>query len=95
MKGLEGLLFRPQGKPMAYPYTMAARFSQFPLRFAWNEAFVVRYFAYSYLLVVLPLGMWIDSKLTSPENKLLWKEKRKLDREHHEHEMAKVWEIRT
>lgn len=95
MKGLQGLLFRPQGQPMAFPYTFAAKVSQHPWRFAWHEAWIVRYLSYSYLFCVLPLGLWIDSKLTSPENKLLWKEKRKHDREHHAKEMAKLWEIRT
>ena len=92
---MEGFLFRPQGGPMVYPYTMSARFSQFPWRYAWHEAWMVRYPIYAMVFVVFPLYWQIDKKLTSPENKKFWKEKRKHDFEHHRKEMEKIWEVRT
>lgn len=80
---------------MAHPYGVAAKFSQFPWVFAFHESMPFRYGAYSFLFLVVPLYFMIDTKLTSPENKKFWKEKRKHDDEHHRHEMEKKWEIRT
>lgn len=92
---LEGFLFRPQGKPMVYPYTLSAKISQFPYRQAWHYSWLVRYFTYSVVFVVFPLYWQIDKKLTGEANKKFWKEKRRADAEHHRHEMEKIWEIRT
>lgn len=95
LKALEGTLIRPQGKRMIFPYTIAGKISQFPYRYTWNEAWHVRYMSYAFLLVVAPLYWKISKKLTSPENKAYWREKRKHDREHHQKELEKKWEIRT
>lgn len=92
---MEGFLFRPQGKPMIFPYTVGSKISQFPWRLIWHEAWVARYFVYAAAFVVFPLYWKIDQKLTSKENKALWREKRKKDAEHHRHELEKQWEIRT
>ena len=95
MKGfLEGFLFRPQGEPMVYPYTAAAKVSQFPYRYVWREAWHLRYMVYACILIV-PIYWKIDKKLTSPENKAYWREKRKHDLEHHREELKKNWEVRT
>lgn len=96
MKGfLEGFLFRPQGEPMVYPYGFASKVSQFPYKFFWRESWHMRYMFYAAAFVVFPLYYQIDKKLTSPENKSLWREKRKHDREHHQAELEKKWEVRT
>lgn len=96
MKGfLEGFLFRPQGEPMVYPCTMSAKISQFPWKYAWREAWHFRYLVYAGAFLVVPLFWQIDKKLTSPENKAYWREKRKHDVEHHHAEMKKKWEVRT
>lgn len=95
LKLLENWLFRPQGKPMAYPVTLAAKFSQFPYRFVWHEAWVVRYFFYAQTFITLPLYYRIDKVLTGPANTKLWAEKRKKDLEDHRHHMEKIWEVRT
>lgn len=96
MKGfLEGLVFRPQGGPMAYPYTLGAKISQFPYRQVWHECWHVRYLAGAYFFIVLPLYYTLDKQLTSPANKALWKAKRQHDREHRQHELEKMWEVRT
>lgn len=96
MKGfLNGFLFRPQGKPMIFPYTTAAKWSQFPYRYVWHEAWVFRYWVYASVFFVIPLYWKLDKKLTSKENKALWREKRKKDAEHHRHELEKKWEVRT
>lgn len=92
---LEGFLFRPQGKPMAYPYTLPAMVSQFPWRHAWHNAFIIRFMAYTTVFIIVPIYWQIDKKLTSKENKELWKNKRKHDAEHHRREMEKLWEVRT
>lgn len=80
---------------MAFPYTMAAKLSQFPYRFLWNESSALRYVTYAAIFVVGPLYWKMDQFLTSPENKALWKEKRAHDREHHRKELEKMWEVRT
>ena len=80
---------------MIYPYTVSARISQFPWRYAWHEAWHIRYMTASIFLVVLPLYWQIDKKLTSPENKAYWREKRRKDVEEHWHHMEKKWEVRT
>lgn len=96
MKGfLEGIVFRPQGKPMAYPYTMSAKLSQFPWRFLWHRSWTSRYFAYAVVFLVWPAYWQIDKVLTGPENKALWREKRKHDAEHHRKHLEKLWEVRT
>lgn len=92
---MEGFLFRPQGKPMPYPVTISAKISQFPYRHYWHEAWIIRYFTYALMFGVFPLYWQIDKKLTSPENKALWREKRKHDLEHHKKELEKLWEVRT
>lgn len=96
MKGfLSGFLFRPQGKPMIFPYTVSAKVSQFPWAHHWHEAWVVRYLVGAMVFITFPLYWKIDQKLTSKENKALWREKRKKDAEHHRHHLEKQWEVRT
>lgn len=80
---------------MVYPYTMSAKISQFPWRYLWHESWQARYMVYATLFVVFPLAWKIDKKLTSPENKAYWREKRKHDYEHHYEECKKRWEVRT
>lgn len=80
---------------MVYPATVGAKISQFPYRHYWHNSWVIRYWAYSIVFVVVPLYWQIDKKLTSKENKALWREKRKHEVEHIKHEMAKIWEVRT
>lgn len=94
MKFLEGWLFRPQGKPMDFPVTAAAKLSQYPYRFVWNEAWFARYFCYS-SIIMWAVYWQIDKKLTSKENKEFWAEKRKKDLEHHRHHLEKLWEVKT
>lgn len=94
-KFLEGWLFRPQGAKMAYPISLAGKISQFPLKFIWHEAWMVRYFVYVNIFAVLPLYYNIDKVLTGPENTKLWTEKRQKDKEDHHHHMEKLWEVRT
>lgn len=96
MKGfLEGFLFRPQGKPQVFPVTLGAKLSQFPYRTYWHEAWVIRYLMYAVCFVTLPLYWQIDKSLTSPQNKALWREKRKHELEHLKKDMEKIWEVRT
>lgn len=92
---LEGFLFRPQGGPMDFPTTPAARISQFPYRHLWHRSWVIRYWLGTTLFIIVPVYWQIDKFITSPENKKLWKEKRKHDKEHHQKEMEKIWEVRT
>lgn len=94
-KAFEGFFTRPQGGPMVFPYTSAAKISQFPWRYFYNECFYVRYSLAVFGLVVLPVFWKIDKALLSPENKALWREKRKSDRAAHWHHMEKNWEVRT
>lgn len=94
-KFLEGFLFRPQGKPMVYPYTLSAKISHMPWKFIWNESIIFRYYCYGMIFVVTPLIYKINKKLTSPDNKKFWKEKRKHDAEHHRQHIEKLWEVRT
>ena len=80
---------------MAYPYTVSGRMSQFPYKYMWNEMWFARYLVFSAFFVVFPIYWQIDKKLTSPENKAYWRDKRKADIAHHWHEMEKKWEVRT
>lgn len=94
-KFLEGWLFRPQGKPMPYPVTMAAKHSQFPWRHYWHECSHYRY-SLAAIIIVAALYRKIDRDfILSDANHAFWREKRKRDHEHHKHMLEKEWEVRT
>lgn len=80
---------------MVFPYTTSAKLSQFPYRYYWHECWHLRFITYGVVFLLVPLYWKIDKKLTSPENKAYWREKRKADHEHHHAELVKKWEIRT
>lgn len=80
---------------MVFPVTFGAKISQFPYRHYWHEVWIIRYVSYAAFFVMVPLYWQIDKKLTGPENKAFWREKRKHDAEHHRKEMEKIWEVRT
>ena len=92
---MEGILFRPQGEPMVYPYTMAARISQFPWRHFWNESWFVRYGAGVSVFILLPIYLKINKFVNSPENEAMWREKKKQEAHDHHKHMEKLWEVRT
>lgn len=92
---LEGWITRPQGGPMIYPSTFAARWSQFPWRHHWHRSLFFRYSAYTFMLIVIPMYWKIDKFTTSKENKALWQEKRKKDHHHWQEQCEKLWEVRT
>jgi len=80
---------------MVYPYTLAARISQYPYRHVWHESIHTRMLVYSALFFCLPVVYMINKRVTSPQNRAFWKEKRKHDAEHHRKELEKIWEVRT
>lgn len=94
-KFIKNFLIRPQGQPMIFPYTIGALIQHFPYRWVWNESGLVRYYMYGLGLVVFPLYYKISKKLTSPENKAIWKQKRKDEIEKHRKHCEHLWEVRT
>ncbi|KAH7645707.1 reduction of Rh1 [Dermatophagoides farinae] len=77
-----------QGKPMVWPYTIAAKWSHFNLAYEWKMNWTFRYTIYG-MITVFPFVWYIDSKVNSPAAKATYKRLKKL--EHEKEQEAHRW----
>lgn len=74
-----------QGKPMAYPYTLLAKVSQFNLKYNFKTNWPFRYSLYGFA-VVLPFVYMIDSMVNSPAAKKAYKQAKHAEHKKHQEE---------
>lgn len=69
------------GRPLKFPYSLGAKFLQFPFKVYWKKGRGFRYFAYA-VLVSLIIVRPIDKFVNGPANVALWNE----IRSHYKHD---------
>lgn len=71
-----------KGRAMVYPYTLSAKFAQFPYKFYFTNNWVWKYWAVGVLLSI-PVFAKIQALSYSPENVKKYEETKRLEREGH------------
>ncbi|XP_015920961.1 uncharacterized protein [Parasteatoda tepidariorum] len=71
-------------KQMKWPVTFAAQIQQFPYKWFWNNFWLPR-FVVGAMAVTFPFFLFIHKSVNTPENKAIWAEKHKKERQYHFH----------
>ncbi|OTF79821.1 hypothetical protein BLA29_012006 [Euroglyphus maynei] len=80
-----------QGKPMVYPYTIAAKWSHWNIAYEWKMNWTFRYTIYG-MMTVAPFVWYIDSTVNSPSAKAAYKRVKQMEKEkeHEQHRWADI-----